>query len=83
MWINACHKYGQNEPSSGLFYNEDYNGETSTGVGPTQASIYNGTRADTFTTFLRPHLLRKNLTIRTKTHVHKILVDKNNRFDFR
>lgn len=54
-------------------YNPDYNGDTQMGVSFMQAAIGGGVRYNTSRAFIKPILNRKNLTVRTHSHVLKVL----------
>jgi len=61
----------------GIPSNPDYNGATQEGVGYFQQTAYKGFRWSTARGFLRPARKRKNLTIITRAHVSKLLIDGN------
>jgi choline dehydrogenase-like flavoprotein len=61
----------------GLPYNSDFNGESQLGVGYYQATTRNGRRCSTAVGFLHQANGRKNLKIKVKTSVVKILMVKN------
>lgn len=58
----------------GMVYNDDYNGKTQRGTGPFQYTIANGKRQSGAAAFIKPVLNRKNLTISTKSFVHKVII---------
>jgi choline dehydrogenase len=60
---------------SGLYYNEDLNGETQEGVGFLQVTQKKGKRQSAADAFLKPVLLRQNLTVKTGAHVTRLLFD--------
>ncbi len=55
----------------------DYNGRDAEGFGPLQTTIRNGKRWNAASAYLRPALKRGNVTVRTKAHVSKVLLDGN------
>lgn len=59
----------------GMDYNVDYNGEKQKGVGPFQFTIANGKRQSGAAAFIKPVLKRKNLTVSTKSFVHKVIIE--------
>ncbi|MFF7249391.1 GMC family oxidoreductase [Embleya sp. NPDC008237] len=60
----------------GLSANPDFNGATQDGVGFYQATVRRGRRSGTARTFLRPAARRRNLTVHTRTSVHRVLVER-------
>jgi choline dehydrogenase len=69
VFLKAC-------AERGIAYNEDYNGELQTGASFLQFTIKNNKRHSAADAFLKPALHRKNLTVRTKLLVKKIIVEK-------
>ena len=67
-FIEACNE-------NGLNFNEDYNGERQEGSSFLQFTIDKNIRQSTYETFLKPISERKNLTIKTKIFVKKIIVE--------
>ncbi len=67
-FVDACEK---------LQYprNNDFNGERIDGIGFAPLNVHNGWRRSTAVGYLKPNLSRKNLTLMTRTHVRKILLD--------
>ncbi len=65
-WIDAACQYG-------LPANPDFNGETSLGVGAYHLSLGKRLRASAAAAFLTPILGRSNLTLKTKSHVTRVL----------
>jgi choline dehydrogenase len=67
-FVDACEK---------LQYprNNDFNGERIDGIGFAPLNVHNGWRRSTAVGYLRPNLSRKNLTLMTRTHVRKILLE--------
>lgn len=61
--------------SWGLPYNPDFNGATMAGAGLYQVTYRAGFRRSQATSFLRPAMHRKNLTVKTGARVLKVLVD--------
>jgi choline dehydrogenase len=61
---------------AGHAYNPNVNGETQLGVGPLQASQKRGWRHSAARAYLWPALFRRNLTIRTRAQVTRILADR-------
>jgi choline dehydrogenase len=69
VFLKAC-------AERGIPYNEDYNGELQMGASFLQFTIKNNQRHSTAEAFLKPALHRKNLTVRTKLFVKKIIIEK-------
>src|SRR6478736_1879473 len=61
-WVEAGRELG-------LPANADFNGATTLGVGAYQLGIRNGWRSSASSAFLRPALVRRNLTVATRAHV--------------
>ena len=61
--------------SAGHPFTEDYNGAEQHGFGWAQWTIRNGRRGSTSTIYLRPALRRRNLTVRTRAHVTRLLIE--------
>jgi len=59
----------------GLPINEDFNGPDQEGVGYFELTQKNGERCSTAHAYLEPALSRKNLTVISKAHVEKIVID--------
>lgn len=55
--------------------NPDFNGERIDGVGFAPLNVHNGWRRSTAVGYLKPNLHRRNLDLRTNTHVRRILLD--------
>lgn len=66
-WIAA----GQ---ESGFPFTEDYNGAQQEGFGRSQYSIRNGRRSSAARAYLKPALRRPNLTVVTRAHANRILL---------
>ena len=67
-WIEAARQYG-------LPFNPDFNGETTFGVGAYQLSIGARWRESSAVAFLHPALSRPNLTVLTKAHATRVLLE--------
>lgn len=67
-WVSAAQQYG-------LPFNPDFNGATTHGVGSYQLSIAKRFRHSAATAFLKPALRRSNLTLKTKAHVTRIIIE--------
>lgn len=67
-WVRAAQEYG-------LPFNSDFNGATTYGVGAYQLSIGKRFRASAATAFLKPAMRRSNLTLKTRAHVTKIIIE--------
>jgi choline dehydrogenase len=67
-WIEAA-------TAAGLAPNEDFNGASQDGVGRYQVTQRNGMRCSTAAAFLHPAAERPNLTIETRMHVHRVVLD--------
>ncbi|MFF4528934.1 GMC family oxidoreductase [Streptomyces sp. NPDC001407] len=62
--------------TAGLAANPDFNGAWQDGVGFYQATVRRGRRAGTARAFLRPAARRRNLTVRTRATVRRVLVER-------
>ncbi len=67
-FIRAAQQYG-------IPYNPDFNGRQQAGTGYYQLTQRAVRRSSAATAFLRPALTRRNLTLRTKQQVRRIVVD--------
>jgi choline dehydrogenase len=67
-WVEAAAEYG-------LPRNGDFNGETTLGVGAYQLSIGRRLRSSSAVAFLHPVRARKNLTIVTRAHVTRVVLE--------
>jgi choline dehydrogenase len=67
-WVEAAMQ-------AGLEANEDFNGAAQDGVGRYQVTQRNGMRCSTAVAFLHPAMERPNLTVETRMHVHRVLMD--------
>ncbi|MBX9590522.1 MAG: GMC family oxidoreductase N-terminal domain-containing protein [Hyphomonadaceae bacterium] len=68
-WVDAARELG-------LPGNDDFNGETTFGVGAYQLSIGSRWRASSAAAFLRPALGRPNLTILTRAQATRVLLER-------
>lgn len=68
-WLEAAQQLGLPE-------NQDFNSETTFGVGPYQLSIGSRWRASSAEAFLRPALSRPNLTVVTHAQVSRVVFSK-------
>ena len=59
----------------GLPLNRDFNGEQLDGVGLLYSNVRDGERYSAARAYLRPALERRNLVVRTRAFVHRILLD--------
>jgi choline dehydrogenase-like flavoprotein len=60
---------------AGYALNDDYNGERQDGFSRMQMTIRNGRRESAATAYLRPALARGNLTVSTRSHVSRIVIE--------
>ena len=67
-WVEAA-------VEAGLERNDDFNGAAQDGVGRYQVTQRNGMRCSTAVAFLHPGMDRPNLTVETRTQVHRILLE--------
>lgn len=67
-WLEAAQQ-------AGFPYSDDHNGAAPEGFGPSEHTIRKGRRMSTAVTYLRPASNRPNLTIRTKAHVTRIVMN--------
>ncbi len=68
IFIEAC-------AECGIPSNNDYNGAEQEGASMLQFTIKKNKRHSTATAFLKPAMRRSNLTVRTNTHVRRILIE--------
>ena len=68
VFLKAC-------AEKGIVFNEDYNGGQQMGASLLQFTIKNNKRHSASEAFLKPILYRKNLTVRTKVYVRKIIIE--------
>ncbi len=71
----ACLAWLEGAKQLGLPANDDFNGETTAGVGRYNLSISRRWRESAAVAFLRPALARPNLTVLTRTLVSRVLLD--------
>ncbi|MEU5425622.1 GMC family oxidoreductase N-terminal domain-containing protein [Streptomyces olivoreticuli] len=62
--------------AAGLTANPDFNGARQEGVGFYQATVRRGRRDGTARAFLRPAARRRNLTVRTRATVRRVVVER-------
>ncbi len=76
-WITDIHSTSQAflraAREAGIPFNEDTNSGNQEGVGYIQGAIHKGRRQSTSVAFLRPARHRSNLTVRTGTHVRRVV----------
>jgi choline dehydrogenase len=60
---------------AGYFETQDYNAGQQEGFGPMHMTVKNGVRASTANAYLRPAMVRSNLTVITHALVHKVLLE--------
>ena len=61
--------------ASGLPYNEDYNGVQQDGMGRGQFTIRKGRRHTAADAYLRPAVVRGNVTLHTQAHVTRVVIE--------
>ena len=66
-WIDAA-------KAVGIPHTEDYNGPQQEGFGRSQYTIRNGRRSSAAAAYLKPALTRPNLTVETRAHATRILM---------
>ncbi|MDF3382645.1 MULTISPECIES: GMC family oxidoreductase [Sulfitobacter] len=71
----ACHDWLEAARNAGYPSNLDFNGAESYGVGSYQLTLRGRWRDSAATAFLKPALTRKNLTLRTRAQVTRILFE--------
>jgi 4-pyridoxate dehydrogenase len=64
-------------PELGSIANDDYNADDQKGFGRLQHTIGNGKRCSTAVAYLRPALARGNVTVETRAHATRILIEGN------
>ncbi|MHA4842775.1 GMC family oxidoreductase [Flavitalea antarctica] len=62
---------------NGIPLNEDYNSPVQAGTSLLQYTIKNNRRQSTYTAFLKPVIMRSNLTVRTNVLVKRIIIEKD------
>jgi len=60
---------------AGYFATDDYNAAAQEGFGPMHMTVKNGVRCSTANAYLRPAMMRSNLTVITHALVHKVLLE--------
>ncbi|WP_326553381.1 GMC family oxidoreductase [Micromonospora sp. NBC_01813] len=60
---------------AGFPANDDFNGPSQDGFGFYQVNQRNGRRCSAAAAYLHPSAARPNLTVRTRTHAHRVLVE--------
>lgn len=67
-WMDAARQ-------AGLPVTSDYNGADGEGFGRSQYTIRNGRRSSTSNAFLKPAKARRNLTVETRAHVARVVLE--------
>ena len=70
-----CETFMDGAAEIGIPRNPDYNGERQEGISYVQRTTYRGRRVSTARGFLKPARSRPNLTVRTRAHATRILLD--------
>ncbi|HEU0174127.1 MAG TPA: choline dehydrogenase [Blastocatellia bacterium] len=70
------HRFIEAAQAAGLKYNEDLNGASQEGVGYLQVTQKKGKRHSAAAAFLKPVLSRPNLTVKTGSHVTRLLFER-------
>lgn len=70
VWLQACQQ-------AGMSWNPDFNSGNQEGCGLYQINTRDGRRSSTAVAYLRPARRRKNLSVRTKCRVLRILFENN------
>jgi choline dehydrogenase len=70
-----CERFLQAGKNLGYARTQDFNGENKEGFGLWQMTIRDGVRESSSNAFLRPALKRSNLTLKTKAHVTRVLIE--------
>ena len=60
---------------AGYSMSNDFNGARQKGFGPMDRNVQNGRRFSAYRAYLQPVLGRKNLDIKTRAHVHRVMFD--------
>lgn len=71
----VCQRFLAAGEKLGYKRTKDFNGELKEGFGLWQMTIRDGVRASASNAFLRPALKRKNLTLKTRAHVTRVLIE--------
>lgn len=74
---DACDSWMQAAMDTGLPANEDFNGESTYGIGSYQLTLNGRWRESAATAFLKPALERSNLTLSTGAHVTRVIIQKD------
>ncbi len=70
-----CEAFNDAMKDEGFDYCDDFNAPHPNGYGYRQGSIWKGRRVSTASTYLRPAMKRKNLVVKSKTSVRRILFE--------
>ena len=70
-----CARFLEAGKALGFQRTTDFNGGTKEGFGLWQMTIRNGVRESTSNAFLRPAMKRSNLTLKTRAHVTRVLIE--------
>ncbi|RFO98373.1 choline dehydrogenase [Rhodoferax lacus] len=70
-----CERFLQAGKNLGYARTEDFNGELKEGFGLWQMTIRGGVRESSSNAFLRPALKRSNLTLKTRAHATRVLLE--------
>lgn len=73
---DACDDWMKAAIDSGLPTNEDFNGESTYGIGSYQLTLNGRWRESAATAFLKPALDRSNLTLSTRAQVTRLIIEK-------
>ncbi|WP_306258647.1 GMC family oxidoreductase [Pararhizobium sp. IMCC21322] len=73
---DACDDWMKAAISTGLPANEDFNGESTYGIGSYQLTLKGRWRESAATAFLKPALDRSNLTLSTGAQVTRLIIEK-------
>lgn len=68
-------KFIQSATACGIPFVNDLNGDCHDGVGWSQGNIQNGCRHSAYDAYLKPHLSRPNLIVRTGCNVERLVID--------
>lgn len=60
---------------AGYSLSDDFNGARQEGFGPMDRNVQNGRRFSAYRAYLQPVLGRKNLDVKTRAHVHRVIFD--------
>ncbi|MBU2534417.1 MAG: GMC family oxidoreductase N-terminal domain-containing protein [Alphaproteobacteria bacterium] len=70
-----CDAFIEGAVQNGIPRNPDYNGERQEGVTYVQRTVKDGRRVSTATSYLKPALKRRNLTVLTRAHSTEIILE--------